>query len=65
MDSKQKEQLEQYLSKFVEKANSFFASGDYTLSEYWKGQVMGICKVITVLKLDDKINTSYYLNRLH
>ena len=54
--------LEHYLKIFTENANAFFSDGNIELCEYWKGQVMGICKVIDLLKI--KIDTKYWLNQI-
>ena len=59
--SKNNEQLEYYLRKFVENANHCFGTDSENFF-YWKGQVMGICKVIDLLGL--KIDTKYWLNQM-
>jgi hypothetical protein len=62
MTEKQKVQTLHYLENFIELANNFFNDGNMELYNYWKGQVMGICKMCTLLELD--IDTKYYLQRL-
>lgn len=65
MNENQQKQTEHYLNEFTKLSNKFFDDGEKDLSEYWKGQVMGICKMITLLKLEDQIDITYYLNRLY
>lgn len=62
MNETQKNQIIHWLNAFIKTSNNFDEDGNKPLSEYWKGQVMGICKMITLLELD--IDGSYYLNQL-
>lgn len=64
MKEKQKEQIIHYLDKCTELSNSFFNDNNKPLHEYWKGQVMGMCKIITELQLENDINPNYYLTKL-
>lgn len=59
---KAKEQTIHHLEKFTELANSFWQENDMELYNYWKGQVMGICKVISAYEID--IDSEYYLKQL-
>jgi len=65
MTEKQKKQTEHYLNEFIKLHNSFFKDGDYKLAEYWKGQVMGICKMITVFECENDLNPEYYLSQIY
>jgi len=58
----QKEQVEHYFKEFVKLANQFWNENDKPHYEYWKGQVMGMSKVVNIFELD--IDTSYYLKQL-
>ncbi len=62
MDEKQQKQAEHWLTEFTALSEKFFDEGDKKLSDYWKGQVMGICKMADLI--DSKIDTHYYLNQL-
>ncbi len=64
MTQAQKNQIIHYLDEFVRLSNSFFEDDNKALHEYWKGQVMGMCKVITELQLENDINPNYYLTKL-
>ena len=68
VSDKEKQQIEHWLKRFVELANSHFESGNKKYYEYWKGQVMGICKIIDLLQMsgvsEGKIDTKYYLNQM-
>jgi hypothetical protein len=58
----QTNQIEFWLSAFTELANKFREEKDYTLSQYWTGQVMGICKMADLF--ESGIDTKYYLQKL-
>jgi hypothetical protein len=59
---KEKE-IEHLLKSYTQLANSFFQKGDFVNHSYWKGQVMGISKVVETLKLD--IDHKFYLRMMH
>jgi len=65
MTDTQKKQTEHYLNEFVKLSLKFSEEKDKPLSEYWKGQVMGICKMITVFGYEKDISPEYYLNQLY
>jgi hypothetical protein len=58
----QEKQIIHYLTSFTKLANDFFEEGNKPFQEYWKGQVMGICKIIDLMNLP--FDTSYYLSKL-
>lgn len=58
----QVKQVRHYFAKFTDLANQFFHDGDYVNQTYWKGQVMGMCKIVQFTDMDIDIN--YYLKRL-
>lgn len=60
--AKELDQLKFNLKKFTENANTFFRNGNIELYEYWKGQVIGTSKVISLLKI--KIDTKYWLDQI-
>ena len=63
MNDKQKALIENYLTKYSKMANNSWGDDDnIALHNYWHGQVMGMCKIITAMKLD--IDIDYYLNNL-
>lgn len=59
---KAKPQIEHFFKKFTRLANEFFNDNDMVLFNYWKGQVMGMSKVVNQLGLD--INTDYWLKQI-
>jgi hypothetical protein len=65
MTEKQKKQTQHFLNEFIRLSNKFSDEGDKTLAEYWKGQVMGICKMITVFDCETDLNPTYFLNQLY
>jgi hypothetical protein len=62
MEIEKLNQIEHYLKEFIKLQNSFWYDHNDELANYWKGQVMGICKVIEVLDL--VIDSDYYLKQL-
>lgn len=63
MEAEKRNQIEHWLRVFTTNHNTFYNDNDLKYAEYWKGQVMGIGKIIDLLKLD--IDYKYYLNQLH
>lgn len=62
MTTKQHSQTIHWLNEFTKMANLFWQNGNKENYEYWKGQVMGMCKVIPFMT--EEIDTDYYLNQL-
>lgn len=62
MKLEEKNQIEHYLLMAVERSNEFYKQDNIVLSEYWKGQVYGVIKVVNVLQLN--IDTNYWLTKL-
>jgi len=62
MDENQKAQALHWLNSFTALQNSFFNDGDYKTADYWKGQVMGICKMLTLI--DSDIDIKHFLNSM-
>jgi hypothetical protein len=58
----QVKQVRHYFAKFTDLANQCFHEGDTEIQQYWKGQVMGMCKIVQFTDMDIDIN--YYLKRL-
>lgn len=56
-------QIRKFLTEGCRKANEFADQNNESLKEYWKGQVMGMIKIINTFEQDD-IETSFYLNQL-
>ena len=63
INKKQESTIENWLEKFTNLSNEFSNQGNKELKEYWKGQVMGMCKIIDEIKID--IDTHYWLNKIH
>lgn len=55
-------QIEHWMKEFTKLSNQFSDAGNKELQEYWKGQVMGMCKVVDLLKID--IDSGYWLRQL-
>lgn len=62
MTELQKQQAEHWLKEFTKLANGFWSDNNSFLYEYWKGQVMGIAKVLDLI--GSGIDTRHYLNKL-
>ena len=63
MEDKQNRQIEKYLITYSTKSNDSWGDDNMIgLHMYWKGQVMGMCKIIDTMNLD--IDTEYYLQNL-
>jgi hypothetical protein len=60
--TEQEEQVRFYLRRFSDLANSHFHDGNMEYHNYWKGQVMGMCKIVRFT--DMNIDTDYYLKQL-
>ena len=61
MTQEQKNEIEHLLEEYTNLANKYWENGDDSPNHYWKGQVMGMCKVLD--RVSD-IDTSFYLKRL-
>ena len=57
-----KPQIEHFFKEFTRLANSFWNDGDMVLYNYWKGQAMGMSKVVNQIGLD--IDTDYWLKQI-
>jgi len=63
MNELQKQQVQHWLIEFSKLSVKFSDENDKVLSDYWKGQVMGICKVADLI--NSGIDTKYYLSQLY
>ena len=59
-----KEQIRNYLSESCRRANEFEDQNNQVLKEYWKGQVIGMIKIIKLIDLNQEINTEFYLKQI-
>jgi len=57
-----KPQIEHFFKEFTRLANLFWNDGDMILFNYWKGQVMGMAKVVNKIGMD--IDTDYWLRQI-
>jgi len=55
-------QIKNYLAEASRRANDFADQNNVELMEYWKGQVLGMIKIINLLELD--INTEFYIKQI-
>ena len=62
MEENKKQQIVHWFSEFIEIANNFWKEDNIELFNYWKGQVMGLSKMVNLLELD--IDTDYYLKKM-
>lgn len=62
MNTEKINQIEHWLRIFIANHHTFYNNNDLKYAEYWKGQVMGIVKIINLLELD--IDYNYYLKQL-
>ena len=57
------QQIRNFLTEGCRRANEFADQNNNVLKEYWKGQVMGMIKIVHIFNEGD-IETSFYLKQL-
>lgn len=57
-----KSQIEHFFKEFTRLANAFWTDGNMVLFNYWKGQVIGMSKVVNQIGID--IDTDYWLKQI-
>ncbi len=63
MTTEKRQQVQHFLTEGCRKANEFDDQNNQVLKEYWKGQVMGMIKIIHLFD-EGGIETSFYLKQL-